>query len=94
MSVAVGGGLIGVFLTMIGYVPQAQLQSQGVLSGLFFGICLLPAIGSLIRMGFMSRFTFTEEKHAEICRLLAERRHHIENSSAENKRLERPAPAN
>jgi Na+/melibiose symporter-like transporter len=73
MSVAVGGGLIGVFLTMIGYVPQAQIQSEGVLSGLFFGICLLPAIGSLIRMGFMSRFTFTEEKHAEICRLLAER---------------------
>lgn len=73
MSVAVGGGLIGVFLTMINYVPQAQSQSDSVLSGLFFGICLLPAIGSLIRMGFMSRFTFTEERHAEICRLLAER---------------------
>jgi Na+/melibiose symporter-like transporter len=73
MSVAVGGGLIGVFLTMIGYVPQAQIQSESVLSGLFFGICLLPAIGSVIRIVFMSRFTFTEEKHAEICRLLAER---------------------
>jgi Na+/melibiose symporter-like transporter len=78
MSVAVGGGLIGVFLTMIGYVPQAPTQSDGVLSGLFFGICLLPAIGSLIRLVFMSRFTFTEEKHAEICRLLAERRHEKE----------------
>jgi len=77
MSVAVGGGLIGVFLTMIGYVPQAQIQSEGVLSGLFFGICLLPAIGSLIRIVFMSRFTFTEEKHAEICRLLAEREHGV-----------------
>jgi sugar (glycoside-pentoside-hexuronide) transporter len=75
MSVAVGGGLIGVFLTLIGYVPQAQSQSDAVLNGLFFGICLLPAIGSLIRMGFMSRHTFTEEKHAEICRLLAQRRH-------------------
>lgn len=74
MSVAVGGGLIGVFLTMIGYVPQAQAQSDGVLTGLFFGICLLPAIGSVIRLLCMSRFTFTEEKHAEICRLLAARR--------------------
>lgn len=73
MSVAVGGGLIGVFLTMIGYVPQAQIQKESVLSGLFFGICLLPAIGSLIRIAFMSLFTFTEEKHAEICRLLVER---------------------
>ncbi len=73
MSVAVGGGLIGVFLTMIDYVPQEQIQKESVLSGLFFGICLLPAIGSLIRIAFMSLFTFTEEKHAEICRLLVER---------------------
>jgi len=74
MSVAVGGGLIGVFLMVIDYVPQAQTQSSSVLTGLFFGICLLPAIGSLIRLGCMSFFTFTEDKHAEICRLLAERR--------------------
>lgn len=73
MSVAVGGGLIGIWLTIIGYVPQAHAQSSSALNGLFFGICLLPAIGSLIRLFFMSRFTFTEEKHAEICRLLAER---------------------
>ena len=33
MSVAVGGGLIGVFLTMIDYVPQAQSQSDSVLAG-------------------------------------------------------------
>ena len=28
MSVAVGGGLIGVFLTMIGYVPQANFRAK------------------------------------------------------------------
>jgi len=89
MSVAVGGGLIGVFLTIIGYVPQAQAQSDSVLTGLFFGICLLPAIGSLIRLAVMSRFTFTEEKHAEICRLLAERRNLSDKGP-----LETPAPVN
>ncbi|MEG5999487.1 MFS transporter [Enterobacter ludwigii] len=94
MSVAVGGGLIGVFLTMIGYVPQAQTQSDGVLSGLFFGICLLPAIGSLIRLGFMSRFTFTEEKHAEICRLLAERQHEKAQQREGEENLVRPATVN
>ncbi|HAS1472636.1 TPA: MFS transporter [Enterobacter bugandensis] len=94
MSVAVGGGLIGVFLTMIGYVPQAQIQSEGVLSGLFFGICLLPAIGSLIRMGFMSRFTFTEEKHAEVCRLLAERRRGSEQNGIGDEALTRPVSVN
>jgi Na+/melibiose symporter-like transporter len=94
MSVAVGGGLIGVFLTMIGYVPQAQTQSDGVLSGLFFGICLLPAIGSLIRLVFMSRFTFTEEKHAEICRLLAARRHEKDQQREGTESLEHPATVN
>ena len=94
MSVAVGGGLIGVFLTMIDYVPQAQSQSDSVLAGLFFGICLLPAIGSLIRMGFMSRFTFTEEKHAEVCRLLAERRRGSEQNGIVDEALTRPVSVN
>ncbi|MNT96115.1 hypothetical protein D3C72_2381270 [compost metagenome] len=79
---------------MIGYVPQAQTQSDGVLTGLFFGICLLPAIGSLIRLGCMSRFTFTEEKHAEICRLLAERRHASAQENQGDERLDRPVSVN
>ena len=65
-----------------------------MLSGLFFGICLLPAIGSLIRLVFMSRFTFTEEKHAEICRLLAARRHEKEPQRDGTESLEQPATVN
>ena len=94
MSVAVGGGLIGIWLTMIGYIPQAQSQSESVLNGLFFGICLLPAIGSLIRLLCMSRFTFTEEKHAEICRLLALRRQSAEVDDAEQTVETHPASVN
>lgn len=93
MSIAVGGGLIGIFLTLIGYVPQAQSQSETVLNGLFFGICLLPAIGSLIRLGFMSRFTFTEDKHAEICRLLAERHRAARAPDKREERVQQPASA-
>lgn len=74
MSVAVGGGLIGIYLTVIGYVPQAASQTGSVLNGLFFGISLLPAIGSLIRIGFIWFFDFTEDKHAEIRGLLEQRR--------------------
>ncbi len=74
MSVAVGGGLIGVYLTLIDYVPQAATQTPAVLSGLFFGISLLPAVGSVLRMIIMWFYDFTEDKHAEINRLLAERR--------------------
>lgn len=68
--------------------------NDSVLAGLFFGICLLPAIGSLIRMGFMSRFTFTEEKHAEVCRLLAERRRGSEQNGIVDEALTRPVSVN
>lgn len=74
MSVAVGGGLVGIFLTAIHYVPQAAHQTESVLNGLFFGISLLPAVGSLIRIGFMWFFDFTEDKHAEVLAILEQRR--------------------
>lgn len=74
MSVAVGGGLVGIFLTAIHYVPQAAHQTESVMNGLFFGISLLPAIGSLIRIGFMWFFDFTEDKHAEVLAILEQRR--------------------
>lgn len=63
LSVAVAGGLTGIVLTMINYVPNAQ-QTETALNGLFFCIALLPALGALIRIFIMSRYTFTEDQHA------------------------------
>lgn len=63
LSVAIAGGLTGVILTWIGYVPNAE-QTGKALAGLFFSIALLPALGALIRIFIMSRYTFTEEQHA------------------------------
>ncbi|MDV5169128.1 MFS transporter [Photobacterium rosenbergii] len=65
LSVAVAGGLTGIILTMIGYVPNAE-QSASALSGLFFCVSLLPALGAVIRIFIMSRYTFTEEEHAKV----------------------------
>lgn len=62
LSVAVAGGLTGIVLTMINYVPNAQ-QTETALNGLFFCIALLPALGALIRIFIMSRYTFTEDQH-------------------------------
>ncbi|WP_455294034.1 MFS transporter [Vibrio parahaemolyticus] len=63
LSVAVAGGLTGVILTMIGYVPNAA-QTETALNGMFFCIALLPALGALVRIFIMSRYTFTEDQHA------------------------------
>ncbi|HCE4531049.1 TPA: MFS transporter [Vibrio parahaemolyticus] len=63
LSVAVAGGLTGLILTMIGYVPNAA-QTETALNGMFFCIALLPALGALVRIFIMSRYTFTEDQHA------------------------------
>lgn len=63
LSVAVAGGLTGIILTMIGYAPNAA-QTETALSGMFFCIALLPALGALVRIFIMSRYTFTEDQHA------------------------------
>jgi Na+/melibiose symporter-like transporter len=63
LSVAVAGGLTGIILTMIGYVPNA-VQTDTALSGMFFCIALLPGLGALVRIFIMSRYTFTEDQHA------------------------------
>lgn len=65
LSVAVAGGVTGFILSFIGYVPN-QEQGADTLSGLFFCIALLPALGAIVRIFIMSRYTFTEDKHAII----------------------------
>lgn len=73
LAVALAGGLTGFLLTYIGYTPNTE-QSPETLSGLFFAIALLPAVGALIRLLVMSRYTFTEDKHAEVCAELERRK--------------------
>ncbi len=71
LSVAVAGGLTGIILTAINYVPNAE-QSAGTLTGLFLCISILPVIGAAIRIAIMSKYTFTEDQH-EILRLKLQR---------------------
>lgn len=65
LSVALAGGASGVILVIIGYVPNA-VQSVTTQSGLFFCVSLLPALGALIRILIMSKYTFTEDEHARL----------------------------
>lgn len=61
LSIAIAGGATGVILTIINYVPN-QSQTDGTLTGLFFVIALLPAVGSLIRLILMYFYRFTEKE--------------------------------
>ncbi len=63
LSVAVAGGLSGLILAVLGYVPNVE-QSEWTLNGLFFCISLLPALGAIIRILIMRKYKFTEDEHA------------------------------
>lgn len=64
LSVAIAGGATGVILTVINYVPN-QAQTESTLTGLFFVIALLPALGSLIRLVLMYFYKYTEDDFNE-----------------------------
>lgn len=49
LAIAVSGGLLGLILVVIKYVPN-HAQTNYALQGLFFGLVLLPAIGSLLKI--------------------------------------------
>ncbi|WP_147803671.1 MFS transporter [Alkalicoccus halolimnae] len=59
LSVAIAGGATGVILTVINYTPN-EAQTESTLTGLFFVIALLPALGSLIRLVLMYFYKYTE----------------------------------
>lgn len=65
LSVAIGGGISGVVLTMLGYMPNVT-QSTETLDGIFFCIALLPVVGTIVRIILLKMYTFNEEQHAEL----------------------------
>ncbi|EFK4360589.1 TPA: MFS transporter, partial [Escherichia coli] len=69
LSVAIAGAASGLILALIGYQSNV-VQTAETLNGLFLCVSLLPAVGAVIRIVIMSKYTFTEEKHAEICEKL------------------------
>ncbi|MCK5818737.1 MAG: MFS transporter, partial [Psychromonas sp.] len=87
LAVALSGGIMGLILAYIGYAPDAAVQSEATLNGLFFCVSFLPIFGHLVRIAIMSRYTFTEDQHA----ILREKLHRgefaegVTSSSATNK---------
>lgn len=74
LSVAIAGSLTGLILVAIGYVPEAAIQSQATLDGLFMVISLLPVVGGIIRLVILKYYTYTEEAYRRDLKILEERR--------------------
>ena len=57
LAIATSGGVVGLILILIGYIPNQQ-QSSFALSGLFFSIALLPAAGSILKIIILKFYTY------------------------------------
>ncbi|WP_421209206.1 MFS transporter [Aeromonas sp. 602396] len=62
---AIAGGISGTLLIWLGYQPNAA-QTQATMDGLFICISLVPILGSILRVMIMTRYNFTEDKHAKV----------------------------
>jgi len=69
---AIAGGISGSLLIWLGYQPNTS-QTQETLDGLFMYITLLPILGCVLRIIIMQRYSFTEERHAEVRVALSQR---------------------
>ncbi|MCP4179361.1 MAG: MFS transporter [bacterium] len=73
MAIAVGGGLTGIVLTIIGYIPN-QAQTSWTLSAMFFCIVLIPAIGDILRIIILCFYKFTDKEYKKVLVQLEEKR--------------------
>lgn len=74
LSAAIAGSLTGLILVFIGYVPEAAVQSEQTLQGLFMVVSLLPVLGGVIRLVILKYYTYTEECYKKDLEILAQRR--------------------
>lgn len=74
LSAAIAGSLTGIILVVIGYVPEAPMQSAQTLNGLFMVISLLPILGGLIRLAILKFYTYDEAAYRNDLKILEERR--------------------
>lgn len=72
-ALGVSSAFVGVYLNWIGYVPN-QPQSPETLRGLLHLITIIPAFGMLASCAVMLYYRLGSQRHAEIVRLIAERR--------------------
>lgn len=72
-ALGVSSAFVGTYLNWIGYVPN-QAQSPEALRGLLHLITIIPALGMLASCAVMLFYGLGSQRHAEIVRLIAERR--------------------
>ncbi len=73
-GLAVAGGLSGLIMALVGFVPDAPAQPEGAMSGMRIAYSLVPITGALLAISVMWKYDVTEQKAHEIRAELERRR--------------------
>jgi GPH family glycoside/pentoside/hexuronide:cation symporter len=71
---AVAGGLSGLIMGLVGFVPDAATQPPGAMTGMRLAYSLLPITGALLAIWVMRDYDLTETRANEIRAELERRR--------------------
>lgn len=66
LGFAIAGLLSGIIMSFVGFVPNAEVQPEGAVSGLRVFFSLVPIAGTLLAMWVMRNYDVSEERANEI----------------------------
>ena len=82
-GMAFAGGLSGLIMSLVGFVPDAPVQVEGAVNGIRVAYSLVPVAGTLLAVAVMRRYDISEQRANEI-RSELERRRETETTAIRN----------
>lgn len=73
-GMAFAGGMSGLIMSLVGFVPDAPLQPEGAVTGIRLAYSLVPILGTLLAVAVMWTYDLSEERAREIRAALERRR--------------------
>ena len=73
-GLAFAGGLSGLIMRLVGFVPDAATQPDGAVTGLRIAYTMVPVVGAVLAIWFMRDYDLSETRANEIRAELERRR--------------------
>ena len=78
---AFAGGMSGLIMTVVGFVPDAPVQVDGAVEGIRAAYSIVPIVGTLLAIAVMRGYDITEQRAHEIRAELERRRENDSNTT-------------
>jgi GPH family glycoside/pentoside/hexuronide:cation symporter len=88
-GMAFAGGMSGLIMSLVGFVPDAPVQAAGAVTGIRVAYSLVPIIGTLLAIAVMRGYDISEQRANDI-RAALERGREAASQGAPRPDLESP----